>query len=193
MADKWRGPDKFSASACLGWDDQGLHLAVKVKDIDHDQRYQGDAIWQGDSIQFGIDAAADGDGQPYGVGCDDVNDSLYGLALADRSGSRPELYRWKAPKTRQAGSIPNGGRNHQYSVRVENGIALYRVFIAWSELGVTPKIDGRIGFNLVVFDSYRNEQDKSDVLMWMELTPGIAGSAGQSPALWRKFVIKAAR
>ena len=43
--------------------------------------------------------------------------------------------------------------------------------------------------NLVVFDLYEREPDKSDVLMWLQWTPGIAGAEGQSPALWQQFVI----
>ena len=189
QASKWGGADKFSASACLGWDEAGLRLAVKVKDTDYEQPNKGQDIWNGDSLQFGIDAGADADKQPYGGGCDDTNDFLYGLSLLDRPGSSPELYRWNAPKGKLIGDIPADGKTHRFGVKQENGVALYDFFVSWEELGVDPKVGDKIGFNLVVFDRYKKE-DKTD-LRWMQLTPGIAGSSGQSPVLWRKFVIAA--
>ena len=190
QASKWGGADKFSASACLGWDEAGLRLVVKVKDTDYEQPNKGQDIWNGDSLQFGIDAGADADKQPYGGGCDDTNDFLYGLSLLDRPGSSPELYRWNAPKGKLIGDIPADGKTHRLGVKQENGVALYDFFVSWEELGVSPKVGDKIGFNLVVFDRYKKE-DNTDGLMWMQLTPGIAGSSGQSPVLWRKFVIAA--
>ncbi len=188
MADRWRGPEKFSASACLGWDERGLRLVVKVKDIDHNQRYTGDAIWQGDALQFGIDAAGDGDKRPFGKGLDDTDDFLYGLTLADSPGSKAEGYRWFAPKTRGSGSVANDGKGHTYSVKVDGDSALYDFAVSWDELGSERNVGDSIGFNLVVLDQYQKE-DKSDVLVWLQLTPGIAGVEGQSPALWKKFTL----
>ena len=185
---EWRGPEKFNAVACIGWQDKGIRLVVRVKDDDYSQPYKGSAIWRGDSIQFGIDAGADGDKTAFGSGCDDVNDFLYGLSLLERPGSHPELYRWNAPKGKPTGDIPNDGERHRYSVKVENGVVLYDVLISWSELGMTPEVGNKFGFNLVVFDRYKL-LDGASKLMWMQLTPGIAGSEGQSPSFWRKFAI----
>ncbi len=190
MTAVWRGAVMFSAAACLGWDESGLRLSVKVKDVDHDQPNNGDAMWNGDSLQFGIDAGADGDKRPFGGGFDNENDFLYGLSLLDRPGSSPELYRWNAPKGKLTGDMPSDDKKHRFNVKVENGMSLYNFFVSWEELGMSAKVGNKIGFNLVVFDRYKKE-DKTDVLMWMQLTPGIAGSSGKSPGLWRNFIFKA--
>jgi hypothetical protein len=185
----WRGPDKFSSAACLGWQDEGIRLVVKVKDDDYNQSYKEGEIWRGDSIQFGIDAGADGARKGFGSGYDDVNDFVYGLALRDRTGSTPELYRWNAPKGKPVKRITNDGKKHTYSVKVANGVFLYDILISWDELGLTLKIGNAFGFNLVVFDRYKL-MGGVPKLMFMQLTPGIAGEQGQSPALWRKFVLE---
>ncbi|MBI4026433.1 MAG: DUF4838 domain-containing protein [Verrucomicrobia bacterium] len=187
-SDKWRGPAEFSAIACLGWQDEGLRLVVKVKDVEHQQPFSGADIWQGDSIQFGFDMAGDGVKQGFGKGYDDSNDFLYGLAQPDAPDSQPELYCWKAPKGKAATNIANDGSTHRYSIKPEKGELVYDVLISWKRLGFAPKTGHVFGFNLVVFDRYPKSDGASE-LVWLQLTPGIAGSEGQSPNLWKKFVL----
>lgn len=183
----WRGAGKFSALACLGWQEEGLRLVVKVSDPEHSQRWAGSAMWNGDSIQFGINTAGDGDRRSFNSGASKKSDFLYGLSLPVGDGKSPELFRWNAPEGQPTGSLPND-EHHKFSVQRDGNTTLYDVLISWNTLGISPKDKKRFGFNLVVFDSFQGKDGKPE-LIWLQLAPGIAGSQGLAPALWKTFVI----
>ncbi len=189
--EKWRGAEKFSALACLGWQQDGLRLAVKVTDPEHLQPNSGSNIWNGDSIQFGISTVANRAGRSFTKGLDAEHDFLYGLALTQigKTDLIPELFVWNAPPGKPAGSIAAGTPAHTFSVQRTGNTTLYDVRISWEHLGMSPRDGRRFGFNLVVFDSFK-AADGNPNLVWLQLSPGIAGSESLSPVLWKNFVIK---
>lgn len=50
----WRGEADLSAETYLMWDDEYFYLASRVKDDVFSCNYAGSAMWQGDSLQFGM-------------------------------------------------------------------------------------------------------------------------------------------
>ena len=186
--DIWRGPDQFSAIVCLGWQEEGLRLVVRVKDTDRVQASSGKDMWKGDSIQFGIDENGDAAKRGYGAGFDSTAGFLYGLSQLDKKDGKAELYCWNAPKGKLTGSIANDESGYHYSVKRDKDEVLYDVLIEWKQLGIIPK-DGHVfSFNLVVFDCFRKASGSNE-LVWLQLTPGISGSEGLSPNLWRSIVL----
>ncbi len=85
----WKGAEDLSATASLQWDDEQLYIEVLVKDDSHEQTWQGADIWQGDSLQVGLDL-----GRTQGAASTDVNE--LGFALG-HDGSI-QKHRWRAPQ-----------------------------------------------------------------------------------------------
>jgi len=51
----WGGSDDLSLAASYAWDDTNLYVYVVVKDEEHFNEQTGGNIWNGDSLQLGID------------------------------------------------------------------------------------------------------------------------------------------
>ena len=68
-ATSWGGPDDLSAESYFAWDDDNLYMYVIVNDDIHWNDAEPGDIWQGDSLQFGVDMtnAAGGGRNELGV------------------------------------------------------------------------------------------------------------------------------
>lgn len=95
-----KGPKDISLTFYVLWDDDNLYFAADVSDDEQLHENTGDSIWNGDSIQLGIDptgeravAAFDGNSYEYNFGID-VNDNVIMSRLfghPDSAGDNHEL------------------------------------------------------------------------------------------------------
>ncbi|QJC51491.1 S-layer protein [Paenibacillus albicereus] len=163
---KWRGKDDLSVSARLAWDDDKLYVDVDVKDDAHAQSWSGGDIWQGDSLQLGVDLArADG--------ADSARVNELGFALgADGAVSK---WRWRAP---QGGSTGLPLAQASIERDEEAKTTSYRIALPITELygsGTQEGAAGLLGFSLLV-----NENDGQGRAGFMEYHGGIGKSKDAS-------------
>jgi len=90
-----RGPADLAAEFALRWSDDGLYLAVRVKDDAVVKPGKGEELYQGDSLQLYFDCGNSG-GTSY-----DRDDVVYTVGV-DGSG-QPRAYLEKGPGTRYVG------------------------------------------------------------------------------------------
>lgn len=159
----WGGPDDLSATAEVRWDDDKLYVNVDVKDDVHDQTWSGSDIWQGDSLQIGIDLSRED-----GSASENVNE--LGFAL-HRDGT-VEAWRWRAP----SGIAPGQFQEAQASVtRDENErITRYALEIPFVSLhgdGHAFDPSAPLGLALLV-----NENDGAGRTGFIEYNGGIGAS-----------------
>jgi len=94
----WNGEDDLSAAATVQWDQDNLYIVVKVKDDKHTQQFTNGDIWQGDSLQLGLDLS-----RKDGANSKNVNE----LGFAVANNGTVSKWRWRAPENMQAGQVPN--------------------------------------------------------------------------------------
>ena len=56
----WEGPQDLSSAVYFAWDEENLYAEITVTDDTHYNPYTGQNIWQGDSVQLGIDLSGSG-------------------------------------------------------------------------------------------------------------------------------------
>lgn len=94
----WNGADDLSAAATVQRDQDNLYIVVKVKDDQHTQHFANGDIWQGDSLQLGLDLS-----RKEGANSKNVNE----LGFAVANNGSVSKWRWRAPENVQPGQIPN--------------------------------------------------------------------------------------
>jgi hypothetical protein len=92
----WGGPSDLSAISKLQWDDEQLYVTVNVQDNTHHQTWTNGDIWQGDSLQLGIDLS-----RKDGSSSQNVNE----LGFALNSQGTVSKWRWRAPNGVTAGAL----------------------------------------------------------------------------------------
>jgi hypothetical protein len=159
----WGGKNDLSAQASVKWDDQKLYFTVVVKDDVHAQSWQNGDIWQGDSIQIGIDLSRKD-------GASSQNVSEMGFALG--SGGTVSSWRWRAPTGVAPGVLADTQTN---IIRDENSATTtYNIAVPIAQLhgsGMTFSPGDPIGFTLLV-----NENDGAGRTGFMEYNQGIGSS-----------------
>ncbi|RXZ80976.1 hypothetical protein EBB07_16180 [Paenibacillaceae bacterium] len=84
----WKGAEDLSAVASLQWDNEHLYIDILVQDDKHEQAWQGGDIWQGDSLQVGLDLS-----RAQGSASTDVNE----LGFALGNDGTITKWRWRTP------------------------------------------------------------------------------------------------
>ncbi|MDG0807992.1 sugar-binding protein [Cohnella rhizosphaerae] len=158
------GAADLSADAGVAWDDEKLYFDIIVRDDVHKQSYGGGDIWQGDSIQLGIDLNR-------GAGAASKQVSELGFALRD-DGSVVK-WRWKAPDGLQTGAL---GADVEATVTrdAEAGATRYAIAMPLDQLhgaGFDFDPQAALGFTLLL-----NENDGSGREGYMEYNQGIGAS-----------------
>lgn len=92
----WGGPSDLSAISNVQWDDEQLYVTVNVQDNTHHQTWTNGDIWQGDSLQLGIDLS-----RKDGSASENVNE----LGFALNSQGSVSKWRWRAPTGVAAGAL----------------------------------------------------------------------------------------
>lgn len=167
LGGEWKGVGDLSAEADVRWDDSQLYVTVRVKDDVHAQNWSGGDIWQGDSLQLGIDLSrADGAAS--------ANVSELGFALGGPNGQQAvNVWRWRAPEGLQTGAVPEIKADIARSEQTKETV--YELDIPFSVLHgpgtVFNPADARLGFALLI-----NENDGSGRSGYMEYNQGIGSS-----------------
>jgi hypothetical protein len=143
-----------SATLQTGYDDQGLHFRVAVRDNIHQQTWDGKGMWNEDSIQFGFDLDADKPWQANIGGCNGHFRIIeYGLALGQ---SGPMTWRWISYFKELPSDVED--KRVKADITRQGTQTIYRITFPWSTLGLAgkPAAGSRIGFSLVVNDTDPN-------------------------------------
>lgn len=161
---QWKGVQDLSADTKVTWDDQNLYTTIVVQDDVHAQSWSGVDIWQGDSVQLGIDLS-----KKDGSASKNVNE--LGFAL-NNQGSITK-WRWRAPEGVQTGAL-NNHVQAEITRNEANHLTTYKLKIPFSELhkpGYTFSTSDVIGFTLLI-----NENDGAGRSGFMEYNQGIGTS-----------------
>ena len=160
----------LSANAWIMYDNEKFYLFVDVKDSVFSQDYNNDAIWNGDSIQIGIDDIS-------GSAIYTTEYSEIGCALTSEG---IQFYRWKSVDKRD--SVVN---NTEAVIKREDGHTYYEMSIPWTELitkaeNITDYYD--FGFAMLV-----NDNDGYGRRGWCEYTSGIG--RGKNTDLFGRLIL----
>lgn len=167
----WTNAADLSAVAYLGWNDEGFYFAAEVQDNVQRQLQTEVNIWQGDCIQFSIDAAFNRSSRYDG------DDYEYGLALTPAG---PQVQRWAAATGHSTGLVANA---KVAVVRDEAAkVTRYEVALPASEVAPAVLAGGTsVGFSWMI-----NEDDGEGRAGWAEWTGGIGAS--KNPSLYGQLV-----
>ena len=174
--DSWSNKDDLEAAFRIGWDNNYLYLAVKVRDDKYVQKATGVEIYKGDSIELLLDVDLYGDFYDQTLNADD-----YQLGLSPGNpdtGGTKEAYLWYPSSV--AGSRP------QVTIAALGGDGLYRIeaAIPWSLFGMAPSSGRRFGFAMSVSD---NDNTGSNVQQTMISTA--ASRRLTDPTTWGELVL----
>ena len=138
------GPDDLQAQAWLGWDDQALYVATRVRDDVLSQPSRGSSLYLGDSVEIQLDAdlAGDFDSNEF-----DADDWHIGLSPGNFADQAPEAYVW----TPRAMTGAAAGIRVAARPLAEGGYSL-EAAIPWRLLGVKPADRQPFGFTFSVSD-----------------------------------------
>lgn len=156
----WGGTEDLSGTGYVKWDRGHLYLAMDVQDNQHVQNGTGGDIWQGDSLQFAIDA-----GRVNGAGSTQYNE--FGMALGSNGVT---VWRWMSGNGKPAGEL----ETVQAAVYRSGTHTVYEIALPWEEVlpaNQAPQAGGILGFSLLI-----NENDGSGRRGWMEYMSGIGSS-----------------
>lgn len=159
----WGGPSDLSANARVQWDDEQFYLTVNVEDNTHHQTWSNGDIWQGDSLQIGIDLS-----RKDGSASQNVNE----LGFALNSQGTVSKWRWRAPAGTAAGALNDV--EAAITRDEDNNRTLYEITIPFSELhgdNFTFAPEDVIGLTLLV-----NENDGEGRSGFIEYNEGIGAS-----------------
>jgi hypothetical protein len=159
---EWKGLDDCSGQWYSAWDKDALYFAAEVKDNIHCQP-AGSAnatdMWQGDSLQIGLDLAGDARASSNVPSYDGKNDVEIGFALGKTG---PLAFTWINPN----GKTGNVDLKDFSIVRDEaKHLTRYEIAIPWSVFGYTESPEGKwMGMNLVINDN--DGQGRRGCLQW---------------------------
>ncbi len=144
----WTGPDDLELSYRIGWDDDNLYIAVKVKDETYVQNATGDQIFKGDFVEVLLDVQLQGDFSDASLSSDDYQLGLSAGSNLNSDGD-DETYLW-FPASVQ-------GPRPQVNFAAVEGSGVYRLeaAIPWSLFGIDPQTGQVYGFGISVSDNDR--------------------------------------
>jgi hypothetical protein len=160
---QWKGTDDLSAYTSVSWDAQNLYTSIVVKDDVHAQTWSGGDIWQGDSLQLGIDLSKK-DGS--------VSKNVNELGFALNNQGNITKWRWRGPEGVQTGALNNVQANITRDESTH--LTTYNLTLPFSELskpGYTFSTSDVIGFTVLI-----NENDGAGRSGFMEYNQGIGSS-----------------
>ncbi|THF83257.1 S-layer homology domain-containing protein [Cohnella fermenti] len=158
----------LEATAYAKWADDGLYVAVDVRDDVHKQSENAANMWKNDSVQISLDPLNNREA-PYGA--DDVE---WAFALADDGTLLVNVFNSTAPNPNgdMSGLVPFAAVRDEAAGRTLYEFKLPTVYIR----DLQPATGGKLGFNVAINDAdYQNGRD--NFIQW---TPGTADAKNTS-------------
>lgn len=141
----WEDSDDLESAFRIGWDNNYLYVAVKVRDDQYVQNVTGEDLYKGDSIELLLDIDLYGDYYSTSLSADD-----YQLGVSPGKGGTngpKEAYLW----------FPTGAKGAKANVVIASVSepGLYRVEFAvpWSVFGISPGANKHFGFAISISDN----------------------------------------
>ena len=168
----WKGPEDISGTGLIQWDEDYFYLCLVTSDDDYVQNYNGDEIWKGDSIQFGLDFNRE-------------NKSVtkdrheFGFAL---SNGKIISWRWFSAFGKKTGEF----RNRKIVIGHAVKRMIYELAIPWSEIlpeKRKPEPGEIFGFSLIINDTDNDGRGRG----WIRLSEGIGRT--KDPNLYADCVL----
>ncbi len=151
-ANNWENSDDLEAAYRIGWDENRLYIAVKVRDDKYVQNAVDENLYKGDSIELLLDVDLYGDFSRTSLNSDDYQ---LGISAGETlSGGEREAYLW----------FPSAKAGEKTRVVIdaiqEDNIYRVEFSIPWTMFDITPSAGTHFGFALSVSD---NDNSSSDV------------------------------
>jgi hypothetical protein len=172
--ENWTGPDDLSASFYVGWDDNNLYIAVKVRDDQYVQNMTGENIFLGDSIEILLDTKLTDDYYYTQLSADDFQLGLSpGRGVGAPDTDTKEAYLWFPSNI--AGKQPG----FPMASIQQQGVWRFEAAIPWSIFETKPTAGTSMGFVLSVSD---NDDTTRNVQQTM--TSNVPGRRLTDPTTW---------
>jgi len=159
----WGGTDDISGKTNIMWDDEYLYMLVVAQDNVHCNTNTNDAIWAGDSVQFGVVVAPELEVTVFGQR--NLKFSELGMALTDDG---VQTWRWSSEDdTHKIGAIENS----ECMVQRSGGQTIYELKLPWEQVvpaGYKVNPDRPLGFSMLI-----NDNDGNGRRGWIEYASGI--------------------
>ena len=165
------GADDLSGNVMVGWDEQRLYLAARVKDDVYVQNASGENIFKGDSLEVLMDKDVPGDFYQQALSRDDFQLGI--TPGSPEPGNGPYAYLW-FPQA-YAGVITPVKVG---AMRVGDG---YRVeaAIPWALFGIDPRRGAHYGFAVSISDNDRRNEN-----VQQSMVTTVAGRVLTDPTSW---------
>lgn len=167
----WTGADDLSSSFHIGWDNNYLYLAVKVRDDQYVQNANGENIYKGDSLELLLDTMLQDDFYYQQLSPDDFQLGI-SPGRPNPDGTR-EAYLWFP------NNISGVRSNVKIGSRLETGIYRVEAAIPWSVFELTPVNGRHYGFALSV-----NDNDDPNNNVQQSMISNVAGRHLTDPTTW---------
>lgn len=147
---RWMGPADLSGRFAVAYDDRNLYIAGEVRDDQVVNDQSGILIWNGDCVQFFIDADPEGDSAVRSYNEDDFH-----LGVSPGTdGRRPGWVFWQ----------PAGGRARATLGMERTGDGYtFEIAIPLSILNLSPAPGRMIGFGITLSDSDAPKEVKTQL------------------------------
>ena len=150
----WSGPKDLSFVFKSAYDADYLYIYIDVTDDKFVNNFTNGGLWNGDSVQFGVDPLCAKDAK---------NEINFGISIV---GKGPAIWCWAHPDKKYMGDLRNVIKNNS---RIRKGGIVYNLAIPWDFLKPFDLPRGKMGFNFAVID----QDDGSNYENWMGITDGI--------------------
>jgi len=173
----WESESDLSASFMVGWDDENLYIAARVKDDKYKQNAHKEEIFMGDSLEFLLDTSVSNDFYYKKLNNDDFQ-----LGISPGSpqpGINPEAYLW-FPKSMEGkrGQVKIGSTLTDDGYRVE-------AKIPWDIFSVDPVKGMHFGYAFSVSDN-----DKSGENVQQSMVSNVSPRLLTDPTTWGDLTLK---
>jgi hypothetical protein len=173
---RWGGADDLSATVMVGWDDNYLYIAARVKDDHYVQGATGKNLFKGDSVEILLDVNVAKD---YYLAQLNGDDYQIGISPGATPGTSPEAYLWY-PKSKEGSyqTIKIAATTTDNGYRVE-------AKIPWEIFGIKPNIGQHYGFAFSVSDN-----DKSGENVQQSMVSNVPGRTLTDPTTWGDLTLR---
>lgn len=173
---QWSGASDLSANVIVGWDDNYLYIAARVKDDRYVQGATGKNLFKGDSVEILFDANVARD---FYLNKLDRDDYQLGLSPGSTPGTSPEAYLWY-PKAKE-------GSYQTVKIAATATANGYRIEakIPWEIFGIKPDIGQHYGFAFSVSDN-----DRSGANVQQSMVSNVPTRTLTDPTTWGDLTLR---